>query len=72
MSYSRELDDTYQPTEKIDNKSRFHLQDAERYLLSDFGPERVVGANQLVEVKRYWNQDGPRSKRFRDRMRQRA
>ena len=73
LSYSRELDDMYQPTDKIDNKSRFHLMDSERYLLSDFGPERVVGAGQLVEVKRYWNQDGVRrSKRFRDRMRQRV
>ena len=71
LSYSRELDDMYQPTEKIDNKSRFHILDSERYLLSDFGPERVVGANQLVEVKRYWNPPGAerRKKRLRDRMR---
>ena len=47
------------------------LMDAERYLLSDFGPERVVGANQLVEVKRYWNPPDRvrRSWRRRDRMR---
>ena len=71
MSYSRKLDDAYQATEEIDNKSRFHCMDAERYLLSDFGPERVVGANQLVEVKRYWNPPDllPRSRRWRERMR---
>lgn len=70
LSYSRELDSTYQPTDKISDKSRYHLMDSERYLLSDFGPERVVGTNQLVEVKRYWNPEAPRrSRRFRDRVR---
>ena len=71
MSYSRKLDDAYQPTEEIDNKSRFHIMDSERYLLSDFGPERVVGANQLVEVKRYWNPPDrlPRNRGYRERMR---
>lgn len=65
MSYSRKLDDMYQPTEEIDNKSRFHLQDAERYLLSDFGPERVVGNNQVVDVVRNWNPERRFSRRFR-------
>lgn len=41
MSYSRELDDAYQPTDKIADKSKYHLLDATRYLLSDFGPERA-------------------------------
>ena len=31
-SYSRELDDDDEPTEKIEDKSRFHLLDAFRYL----------------------------------------
>ena len=54
LSYSRKLDDSYQPTDEIDNKSSFHLMDAERYLISDFGPERVVGQNQNVKVVRRW------------------
>ena len=33
-SYARALDDSEQPTEKIDNKERFHLMDAERYIVS--------------------------------------
>ena len=44
LSYSRELDDQYQPTEKIDQKSKYHLMDAERYIISDFAPETVQGA----------------------------
>ena len=47
LTYSRKLDDDYQPTEQIDNKSRFHLMDSERYILSDFGPERVPGQRGL-------------------------
>ena len=42
MSYSRKLDDNYRPTEEIEDKSRYHLMDAERYILSDFTPETVV------------------------------
>lgn len=43
LTYSRKLDDNYQPTEAIDNKSRYHILDSERYILSDFGPERAPG-----------------------------
>jgi len=57
LSYSRELDERYQPTDKIDNKSRFHIMDCERYAIGEFGPERAVGGNQLVQVKRYWNEN---------------
>lgn len=39
LSYSRALDDNYQPTEKIEDKERFHLMDAERYIISDFEPQ---------------------------------
>ena len=42
LSYSRELDDFYNPTDKIKDKSRFHLMDGERALLSDFSPVDVV------------------------------
>jgi len=40
-SFSRKLDDNYNPTEEIEDKERFHLMDAERYILSDFTPETV-------------------------------
>ena len=70
LSYSRKLDDMYQPTEEIDNKSRFHLMDCERYLLSDFGPERVVGISELVPVYRNWNEErAGRRRPLRERMR---
>jgi len=39
-SYSYELDEKYQPTEKIENKERYHLCDCARYVLSDFNPVR--------------------------------
>jgi len=42
QSYSYKLADNYNPTEEIENKSSFHLLDAERYILSDFTPETVV------------------------------
>lgn len=40
-TYSRKLDENYQPTDIIDDKSRYHLMDCTRYMLSDFGPERI-------------------------------
>jgi hypothetical protein len=49
LSYSWKLDDNYEATDEIDNKSTFHLQDCERYLLVDFGPERIMG-NGMVRV----------------------
>ena len=42
FAYSRKLDDNQEPTDKIEDKSRFHLMDSERYILSDFGPERAM------------------------------
>ena len=36
MSYSRELDDNYVPTQKIQNDSSFHFMSSERYLMSQF------------------------------------
>lgn len=36
-TYSRELDDAGEPTEKIANKSDFHLMDATRYILGWYG-----------------------------------
>ena len=42
LSYSRELDDNYNPTDQIADKARFHLMDCERYILSDFTPETAT------------------------------
>jgi hypothetical protein len=39
QSYSRKLDDANKPTDEIENKSVYHLMDAERYIMSDFSPE---------------------------------
>jgi hypothetical protein len=69
LSYSRKLDDNYQPTMEIDNKSRYHLMDAERYMLSDFAPE-VVQAGQSVRAVQKWNiRQGGHSRRSRERLR---
>lgn len=40
-SYTRELDENYEVTETIQNKSRFHLMDCLRYLFTGFSPERA-------------------------------
>lgn len=42
QSYSRELDDNYNPTDKIKNKSLYHYMDGERYVLGEFQPVDVV------------------------------
>ncbi|MCR4394838.1 MAG: hypothetical protein NUV31_10750, partial [Dehalococcoidales bacterium] len=44
-SFSRELDERYQPTDRIEDESRYHLMAAERYILSDFTPETVQRRN---------------------------
>ena len=49
-TYSRVLDDNFQPTEKISNKSAFHLMDAERYILSAFNPDAMV-EDDVVQVQ---------------------
>lgn len=41
LSYSRKLDENYNPTEEIEDKERYHLMDSERGILSDFTPETV-------------------------------
>jgi len=38
-SYQWKLDEKYDPTGVIDNKSSFHFMDAERYILSEFQPD---------------------------------
>ena len=49
-SYSRKLNENYEATEKIEDKARFHLMDAERYILSDFTPETVVKTKPQVRI----------------------
>ncbi len=44
MSFSRELNDKYEPTEKIENEADFHFMACERYLLSNFIPQTVQRA----------------------------
>jgi hypothetical protein len=54
VSYSRELDDNYAPTDKIKNKERYHLCDAERYILSDFQPvDAYSRASSVIKVQRF-------------------
>uniref|UniRef100_A0A6H1ZKV7 Putative homing endonuclease n=1 Tax=viral metagenome TaxID=1070528 RepID=A0A6H1ZKV7_9ZZZZ len=48
LNYSRKLDDRHQPTDEIADKSRFHLMDAERYILSDFTPETVTSNRMKI------------------------
>jgi len=48
-SYSYELDEKYQPTEKIENKERYHLCDCARYILADFNPVQ----REACEVSMY-------------------
>ena len=52
-TFSRELDATNQPTEKIANESRFHLMAADRYLFSDFTPETIVTGKTQAEVSNH-------------------
>jgi hypothetical protein len=44
-TFSRKLNDMGQPTEDIENESRFHLMACERYLLSEFAPETALTGN---------------------------
>ncbi|MDO8490514.1 MAG: terminase [Dehalococcoidia bacterium] len=42
QSFSRELDDSYNPTEKIEDEASKHWMASDRYILSDFTPETVA------------------------------
>jgi hypothetical protein len=53
LTYTRELDENYEVKENIQNKSRFHLMDALRYVMSGFAPERALGARKVALVKRF-------------------
>lgn len=61
-TYSRELDEQGEATEKIEDKSRFHLLDAERYLIAHLrgGVEmRTAGSEAPALVQQYGSQVGP-------------
>lgn len=49
-TYSRELDDMYNPTQKIENKEIFHFMDAERYMMTQFRPLSVVTGERDVAL----------------------
>ena len=51
QSFSYELDEKYQPTDKFEDEQNYHLMAAERYLHTYFTPETVV-PNQGVTVTR--------------------
>jgi len=52
QTYSYKLDDKYEPTDEIEDKARFHLMDAERYIISEFRPE-LAEAGRRAQVWRY-------------------
>ena len=65
LSYSYALNDKYEPTDEIEDKSTYHLLDAERYILSDFTPELVGGASDYFTVQKHLHAaTNRRSRRF--------
>ena len=48
-TYRRALDDMDQPTSKIEDKSTFHLMDAERYILSKLGAADEESFDDIIE-----------------------
>jgi hypothetical protein len=46
QSYSRKLDENYNPTAEIKDKSRYHLMDGERSVLCDFKPVDMAIASK--------------------------
>lgn len=52
-SFSRKLDDSYNPTEEIADEARYHLMAAERYILSDFTPETITSSRPLTSRSGY-------------------
>ena len=59
LTYSRELDDDYEATDKIMRKSRFHLMDCLRYCLSGFAPERIRHKTEAPMKITNTRQNGP-------------
>ena len=48
-SFSYELDEKYQPTDKYDSEDEMHLLACERYILSGFTPETVTATKPVVK-----------------------
>lgn len=46
MSFSYELDEKYQPTDKLEDEAKQHLLAAERYIMSSFTPETATRRTQ--------------------------
>lgn len=52
LRYSRELNDRYEPTDKIEDKAEYHFMDAERYILSDLA-EPTIATTKAERGMRY-------------------
>jgi hypothetical protein len=50
LTYSRELDETGEPTEKIEDKETFHIMDAERYIMARLKAVKQVSKSGTYEV----------------------
>lgn len=50
-TYSRKLDESGEPTEKIEDKSSFHMMDAERYVLGYLAPS--AGRERVTDIVRW-------------------
>jgi len=54
MSYSYKIDDnTNEPTEKIDDRAKFHLMDCEKYILSSFDPQMAQKKRRFAIGRAY-------------------
>lgn len=54
MTFSYELDDRYQPTDKYDDEASMHALAAERYLISNFVPETAIRGLRPQVAKPKW------------------
>lgn len=52
-SYSYRMGTAYDVEEEIENKSRYHLMDAERYVIGSFPVESVISDAGVHQVRRY-------------------
>jgi len=50
-SYTRELDDNNEPTEKIEDKELYHMMDATRYIISDIVRDTGKGSTRISEPR---------------------
>jgi hypothetical protein len=57
LTYSYDLKEDYEPSDRIINKSDFHLLDAFRYMASGFDRERTAQSNHAQMLKTYSQRD---------------